>query len=177
MEKYEIHHTYKSLFTSLKISPKHETRVTFKRITAWVSNIDWVDINPVKPVSAALICIMFIPVMFLGMPFLVILISAFFSGVVTYVLGCRWRAGIILSGIISECLMLGFITLPFFSSFPYNTPYLFAAATTFVLSVFLIVFLLLFLPVCLLSYSGGCITNFVYEKINPGIRAKGDTDI
>jgi len=176
MEKYEIHHTYKSLFASL--NPRSpERKITFKRITGWISGIDWIDIKPVKPVVAALISIMFIPVMFLGGPVLVILISAFFSGIVTYVLGCRWRAGIILSGIVSECLILGFIVLPFFSSFPYNNPYLFAAATTFVLSVFLIVFLLLFLPVCLLSYSGGCMANFVYEKINPAIRAKGDTDI
>lgn len=176
IEKHELYETRKSLTRVISSEPK-TSYLSLKKCYTWLSNTDWVEVRPSKPVTAALISLIFLPIVFIGRPFLAILLCAFFSGILTYVLGCKWRGGIMLSGIVSTSILLGFLLILFVSSFPYHNFYLFSGALTYIIGIFMIILLLCLLPVCFFSYMGAYITNLICERRNPAIILKGDTDL
>jgi signal peptidase len=143
----------------------------------WLMDLGWVDIRMKKPFIASLTGLFFIPLIFWGKLFLGFTLAAFFAGAVAYVLGCRWRAEIITSSILSATyLFISFSLL--FISLSERLPFLAGLALAAeVISAFLFIFVLILLPTCLLSYLASAILQWSKERLEPQTKIEGDSDI
>ena len=157
---------------------RHRVNHGFRRCFSWLSNIDWIEIKTNKPLAVSLLALFFIPLTLIGRPFLAILTTSLIVSIATYLVGCRWRAGIFLSGLTGGAIIITLLALISISSFPPNlAPLMLIAITSWVIAIFLLIFAVLFLPICAVSYLSTYSLQTVLEKLRPVIMIKGDTDI
>ncbi|MDI6708397.1 MAG: signal peptidase I [Candidatus Thermoplasmatota archaeon] len=175
--KYTLRKEYSEFMKRLRFKP-YKKRFEFKIPDFRRFLSASIEFSVYKPLlSAAVVQPLFVGFAFIiGYPLLGLLLSAFFAGFFTYLLGCRWRGGIIFSSIVSEAISLLIITILFSTRFPTLNPWLFAGAILFLLGIVFIAFLLLVIPVVFLGYSGGGLANWIRMKLNPSARIFADTD-
>jgi len=76
--------------------------------TAWLRDIDWYRFDPLRPlVAGGLAGVVMIPFILKGSSFSGVLIAAPLAGLIAYLIGCSYRAEVILAGVVSEGLVMG----------------------------------------------------------------------
>lgn len=157
---------------------KEKIRIKGKNAFAWLnSGMDWIDFDPKKPVIASLVAIAFLPLLLLdsiGNFIIIILMTAFITGLIAYLLGCRWRGEIMLTAILSTAWITTlFAIISFTHIFTTNHSLLMPMAfTSVILGVILVLFVILIVPICFLSWLPGYLIQNYREKRNPLIMLK-----
>ncbi|TET91478.1 MAG: signal peptidase I [Methanomassiliicoccales archaeon] len=163
-----LHSVYN--FIQTFAAQKHRLRRAFKKCFGWLLDLDWIEVRKGAFISVPT-AFFFVPILLFGKPLEAILIASFASGLVCYIIGYRWRAEIILSGIVAGAILFSILILVSLGSFPLNMGLVISAAFIIrILAYFLIVFAILFLPLCFLAYIGAYLAQNLRERLSPACK-------
>jgi hypothetical protein len=137
----------------------------------------WLEISIKKPLLAALISLFFIPFCFTALFLFAIFWAAFVVGVCAYIIGCRWRAEIMVAVIVASAIL--FITALLVPALLTIIPEPILAVTTLidVTAILLLLIGIFIIPLCLTGYLGAYLCFKIREKSDPTIALREDSDI
>jgi len=158
-----------------KFSPRNRIRlITIKifsqcsRLVRWMYNLDWVDVEPKIPMLSSFAGLFFVPFAYMGYPFAAMAGASFFAGLIAYFSGCKWRAGIIFSGVLSTVIIVISMVAVCIIGFSGNVQTMFFIGfLTNVGVAFMVFFLIMLLPASFLSYLPAYIIQRVRERKDP----------
>jgi signal peptidase len=145
------------------------TRISYKcsRAVRWMYNLDWVDVEPKIPIMSSFVGLFFVPFAYMGYLFAAMAGASFFAGTIAYFSGCKWRAGIISSGILSTLIVIIFMSVVCVIGFSGEVSMFFIGFLTNVGVAFMLFFLIMLLPASFLSYLPACIAQRIRERKDP----------
>lgn len=141
-----------------------------------LNELFWKDVNFKIPlISAFIVSVIFLSFS-LKFPFISILLASFFSGFVCFILGDKFRAGLVLSAILTNAIILS--ALAFIQLF--NLPaegFRSISPILFIDFLFLTFFFALIIPSIFLSYFAGLILQSIREMYDLKYAVDEDCDI
>ena len=137
------------------------------RMVRWLYNLDWVDVEPKIPIMSSFVGLFFVPFAYMGYLFAAMASASFFAGLIAYFSGCKWRAGVIFSGVLSTAVVIIFMAVICIIGFSGETSMFFMGFLTNVGVAFLIFFLIMLLPASFLSYLPAYVAQRIREKRDP----------
>lgn len=146
---YPLYNVFHSIFH------KKVLRNKIKNAFAWLNGeMHWMEFDIKKPLFASLVATSIIPFFLSSNMIYLILLSSIITGIATYLLGCRWRGEVMFSALLTTTWISSLFALKSFSYiFKTNHSLLVPISSIVTLSgVFLLLFVMVAIPACLLSW-------------------------
>ena len=174
-----IHARMHSLYGILHslLSAGGRTRRKFTNAFRWMNGeLHWVEFGIKKPFIASVAgFVATAPLIYLSGNFVYLLfVSSFIAGAVAYAAGCRWRAEVMFSAILVDAWFSAVLGIrAFYSIFWINHSMLvpFSSAVT-IAGILMLIFAIMAVPACLLSWLPGYTIHSVREKFDYGVVLK-----